>query len=373
MKYYLIAGEASGDLHGSNLMRALRKQDPQAEFRYWGGDQMNKVGGTLVKHIRELAFMGFVQVVANLRTILGNIKRCKTDILDWKPDVLILIDYPGFNMRIAKWAKQQGIKNFYYISPQIWAWNTKRVHQLGKNVDRMFVILPFEREFYQKYNYEVDYIGHPLIEAIEQRDFEDLPAPIASDPRPIVALLPGSRRQEITRMLTTMLAVVPRFPDYQFVIAGAPAQEPAFYQQLLASSSLPEQEWPPLIFDQTYDLLHKSRAALVASGTATLETALFRVPQVVCYRGGAINYLIFRSLIKVAYISLVNLIMGEKIVEELIQDRFTPEELEKELGKILTAEKAVEMEEQYLELRQKLGDRGASERAAASMWQYLKT
>ncbi|MEL6635916.1 MAG: lipid-A-disaccharide synthase [Bacteroidota bacterium] len=371
MKYYLIAGEASGDLHGANLMRALAQQDERANFRYWGGDQMQGVGGTLVKHIRDLAFMGFVEVVANLRTILGNIRYCKEDIQTWSPDVLILIDYPGFNLRIVKWAKQRGLRNFYYISPQIWAWNTKRVHQIGQHVDRMFVILPFEREFYQRFHYEVDYVGHPLIEAIEQQTTAPLPAPILADPRPLIALLPGSRRQEVSRMLRTMASVVARFPDYQFVIAGAPALDTEFYQSLLRHSGLPPDQQPPLVFGQTYALLKRARAALVASGTATLETALFRVPQVVCYRGSAFNYWIFRSLIKVPYISLVNLIMGEKIVEELIQDRFNADELERELGRLLTEEKARELALQYEQLRQKLGDRGASERAAALMWGYL--
>lgn len=374
MKYYLIAGEASGDLHGANLMRALSQQDASASFRIWGGDQMAALDQTtLVKHIRELAFMGFAEVIANLPTILGNIKKCKADILDWQPDVLILIDYPGFNMRIAKWAKAKGIRVFYYISPQIWAWNTKRVHQLGKNVERMFVILPFEKAFYQKYAYEVDYVGHPLIEAIEGYAAKPLPPTVEGEARPLIALLPGSRRQEVNRMLSTMLQVIPEFPEYQFVIAGAPALEEEFYRDLLEQADFPAELEPPLIFGQTYELLGRATAALVASGTATLETALLRVPQVVCFRGGALNYWIFRSLIKVKYISLVNLIMDQTIVEELIQHDFNKESLVQALQQLLEEEHMKRLEVQYAELRDKLGNAGASERAAALMWQYLNT
>lgn len=366
MKYYLIAGEASGDLHASNLMRALAQRDADAQFRAWGGDQMEAAGGELVKHIRDLAFMGFAEVVANLRTILGNIRFCKTDINDWQPDVLILIDYPGFNMRIAKWAKQQGIRIVYYISPQIWAWNTKRVHELGKNVDRMLVILPFEKAFYEEHGYAVDFVGHPLLDVTENfKSQHHYPTE-----RPIIALLPGSRKQEISRMLTKMLAVIPAFPEYQFYIAGAPAVDASFYQALFRKADL--SEVPPMVFGQTYDLLSKAKVALVASGTATLETALFQVPQVVCYQGSWINYWIFRSLIKVKFISLVNLILDRKIVTELIQGDFQTEKLVQEIKHLLDAKRREELAEDYQSLRVALGEAGASARAAESVLKFLQ-
>lgn len=374
MKYYIIAGEASGDLHGSNLLKGLKKADPQAEFRCWGGDLMQAEGATLVKHYRELAFMGFWEVLKNIRTILGNIRFCKHDIAAYQPDVLLLIDYPGFNLRIAKWAKQQGIKVFYYISPQIWAWHSSRVHGIKASVDRMFVILPFEQAFYAQYDYPVDFVGHPLMDVVDR--FEP-PAGFRQkhhlDERPIVALLPGSRKQEIERLLNVMLAVVPDFPGYQFVIAGAPSQEAAFYKQVLDEHPLPEEQQSRvhLIDNQTYALLHEAEAALVTSGTATLETALFGVPEVVCYKGSLFSYLIARRVVNVDYISLVNLIMDREIVKELIQEECTPTHIRAELQRLLTPEYRQQLQRDYAELKQRVGAPGASERAAARMVGYL--
>ncbi len=366
MKYYLIAGEASGDLHASNLMLAMAKLDSAAQFRVWGGDKMEAAGGAVIKHYRELAFMGFAEVAMNLRTILGNIRFCKEDIQKWQPDALILIDYPGFNMRIAKWAKANGIRVYYYISPQIWAWNTKRVHELGKNVDRVFVILPFEKEFYTKHGYSVDFVGHPLLDVTENFQSEiDFPKD-----KDIITLLPGSRRQEISTILSEMLKVIPSFPEHRFYIAGAPAIEIGFYQKIIDAANLAEA--PTLVFGQTYDLLTQTKVALVASGTATLETALFKVPQVVCYRGSWINYWIFKSLIKVKYISLVNLIMDQKIVEELLQAELTKANLAQEIHQLLETTKRSQLELEYTLLREKLGNQGASERTAKLIWDYLQ-
>lgn len=358
MKYYLIAGEASGDLHASNLMYALSRLDQEADYRVWGGNKMAAAGGEVVKHYRDLAFMGFAEVAMNIRTILGNIRFCKADIEQWQPDALILVDYPGFNMRIAKWAKAKGFKIFYYISPQIWAWNTKRVHALGKNVDRVFVILPFEKSFFQQHGYSVDFVGHPLLDVTEH--FE--PQSTLPSSRPIIALLPGSRKQEISRMLAQMLELADRFMEYQFYIAGAPGVEESFYQKIIATKSL--QNTPTLLFDQTYELLHQAKVAVVASGTATLETALFDVPQVVCYQGSWINYYIFKSLIKVKFISLVNLIMDRKIVDELIQGAFNIDQLEASVGLLLQEDHRRELQQEYQVLKTKLGDTGASLRTA---------
>ncbi len=361
MKYYIIAGEASGDLHGSNLIKALKQEDPKAEFRIWGGDLMEAAGGTLVKHYRDLAFMGFVEVVSNLRTILGNIKFCKEDILAYQPDALILIDYPGFNLRIAKWAREQKLKVLYYISPQIWAWNSKRVHGIKKNIDKMFVILPFEKEFYDKYDYEVDFVGHPLLDVIE--GYESPPGFRQNhklDERPIVALLPGSRRQEIAKMLGEMLEVVPHFPDLQFVIAGAPSIPSEYYDSILKSHA--HAEGVKVIQNQTYNLLNEARAALVTSGTATLETGLFGVPQIVCYKGNPISYQIAKRLVNVKYISLVNLILDRPLVKELIQADLNTKNLVKELQLIIEDDRQIKAG--YAELREKLGHAGASKRTA---------
>ncbi len=357
MKYYIIAGEASGDLHGSNLIKELIKLDADAQIRCWGGDKMQAAGATLVKHYRDLAFMGFVEVLKNIRTILRNIAFCKKDILKHQPDVLVLIDYPGFNLRIAKWAKEHGLKIVYYISPQVWAWKESRVKLIKQCVDKMLVILPFEKDFYKKWNYEVEYVGHPLVEVIEQAQLEIKneklkiknekleidPQTInnkhqTSNNKPqtpnIIALLPGSRKQEILKKLPIMLEVAQYFPDYQFVVAKAASINDSFYEELLA----PYQNVSS-VFDKTYELLSSAKAALVTSGTATLETALLGVPEVVCYKGSAISYQIAKRLIHIKYISLVNLIMDKEIVKELIQNNLTVDNLKKELQELLTNEK----------------------------------
>lgn len=363
MKYYIIAGEASGDLHGANLMKVLLDKDPAADFRFWGGDRMAKVGGTLVKHYRELAFMGFWEVLTNLRTILKNIDYCKKDIANFKPDVLIFIDYPGFNMRIAKWAKQQHIPTHYYISPQIWAWKENRIKAIKRDVDFMYVILPFEKAFYeQKHQYPVHFVGHPLLDAIAQReevDAETFKSENGLDSRPIIALLPGSRKQEIAKMLKIMLSVVDDYHQYQFVIAGAPSIDYEFYQQFIKEENV------HFVSGKTYDLLSVSYAALVTSGTATLETALLNVPEVVCYKGSWLSYHIAKRIIKLKYISLVNLIMDKPVVTELIQGDLTKKNLEKELDKLSTYTRRYEIFKAYVLLREKLGGEGASEKTAA--------
>ncbi len=369
MKYYIIAGEASGDLHGSNLMKELFKKDPQADIRFWGGDLMQVAGGTLVKHYRDLAFMGFAEVVQNLKTILNNIKICKADIEAFNPDVLIFIDYPGFNMRIAKWAKERGIPTHYYISPQIWAWKESRIKAIRRDVDHMYIILPFEKDFYEKkHNFPVEFVGHPLIDAIHNREKSDPGAfkkEHGLDERPVIALLPGSRKQEIAKMLEVMLSVTDDFPDYQFVIAGAPSQDYSFYQQFLGNSNV------KFISNKTYDLLGIAHAALVTSGTATLETALFKVPEVVCYKGGWISYQIAKRIITLKYISLVNLIMDKEVVKELIQNDFNKKNIREELQKILTPEYRVNLLKQYDLLEEKLGGTGASEKTANLIIKHL--
>ena len=368
MNYYIIAGEASGDLHASNLIKSIRKLDENALFRCWGGDLMQAQGGSLVKHYRELAFMGFAEVLLNIKTILKNLRFCKEDIVANKPDVLILVDYPGFNLRIAEYAKNRGIKVFYYISPQIWAWNEKRAHKIKKIVDKMFVILPFEENFYKQFNYKVEYVGHPLLDAIKDYDHKKLSfnqfteKHDLSQNKPIIAILPGSRKQEISRMLHVMLSIAPLYKDYQFVIAGAPAIDKSFYYTYTQSSQV------KIVCNCTYELLQQSTAALVTSGTATLETALFEVPQVVCYSGGALSYNIAKRHIKVPYISLVNLIMNEEVVRELIQNHFKPESLKKELDKLLfDIEYRKGLFDKYKKLKSMLGETGASERAARLM------
>lgn len=370
MKYYIIAGEASGDLHGSNLMKALYQEDASAEIRFWGGDLMQNVGGTLVKHYRDLAFMGFAEVVMNLKTILNNIKFCKSDIEKFQPDVIIFIDYPGFNMRIAKWAKQKGIKTHYYIAPQIWAWKENRIKAVKRDFDRLFVILPFEKDFFEKkHHFPVDFVGHPLIDAIHNRiptDEKAFRKENELDERPVIALLPGSRKQEIAKMLSVMLSVADDFPTYQFVIAGAPSQEYAFYQQFLAHKNV------KFISNKTYNLLSIATAALVTSGTATLETALFKVPEVVCYKGSWISYQIAKRIITLKYISLVNLIMDEEVVTELIQDQFNTENLKKELKKLLDENHKKALLEKYNQLETKLGGIGASAKTAKFIINDLK-
>lgn len=363
MKYYIIAGEASGDLHGSNLIKALLAKDKQADIRFWGGDLMEKAGGTLVKHYRETAFMGFLEVLLNLGTIFKNIKLCKKDISSFRPDVIIFIDYSGFNLRIAKWAKNLGFKTNYYISPQIWASRENRIKKIKRDIDKMLVILPFEKDFYEnKHNYKVDFVGHPLIDAIgalpldSEREFRQKNQ---LDPhKPIIALLPGSRKQEIKNMLAIMLKVVADFKDYQFVVAGAPSLDPEEYQLYLKGKEV------NLVYNQTYDLLHHAYAALVTSGTATLETALFKVPQVVCYKGNWVSYQIAKRIITLDYISLVNLIMDKEVVKELIQSDFNVQNLKTELANILEGPKRSIQLEAYEELEKRLGGKGASEKTA---------
>jgi len=363
MKYYIIAGEASGDLHASNLLKEIRKNDPNAEFRGFGGDLMEEQGTFLVKHYRDLAFMGFVEVLMHLRTILKNIAKCKEDIQRWKPDALILVDYPGFNLRIAPFAKEGGIPVFYYISPQIWAWKQSRVHKIAASTDKIFCILPFEKDFYKKFGYDVEFVGHPLLDAVN-----GLVAPLSlkQDERKIIALLPGSRKQEISTMLPVMMEVVKRLPQFRFVIAGAPSQPLAYYKEITGSSPI------EIVFGETYSLLHNAHAAVVTSGTATLETALHNVPEVVCYKGSVISYNIARRLIKVKYISLVNLVMDQEIVKELIQEEMNARLIEAELSKLVEGgNKRDAMFSEFVELRTKLGGSGASARVAEHIRSYL--
>lgn len=362
MKYYIIAGEASGDLHGSNLMKSLYKEDATADIRFWGGDLMQQIGGTLVKHYKELAFMGFVEVLFHLKTILNNIKICKTDIIDFQPDVIVFIDYPGFNLRIAKWAKVKGFKTHYYISPQIWAWKESRISDIKRDVDKMYVILPFEKNFYEdKHQFPVEFVGHPLIDAIHNHPTMD--AGIFRkvnqlNDKPIIAILPGSRKQEITKMLSVMLSVVNDFPDYQFVIAGAPSQEFSFYEGFITNENI------KFVSNRTYDLLSNATAALVTSGTATLETALFKVPEVVCYKGSWASYQIAKRIITLKYISLVNLIMDQEVVTELIQENCSKKKIHKELKIILEPNYRQTLLKQYDVLEAKLGGIGASAKTA---------
>lgn len=368
MNYYLIAGEASGDLHGSNLIKEIKKRDPEANFRCWGGDLMQDAGGKIIKHYRELAFMGFIEVIANLKTILSNIRFCKDDIAANRPDVLVLIDYPGFNLRIAKWAKEQHLKVVFYISPQVWAWKENRVKTIKACVDRMIVILPFEKNFYKKWNYEVDYVGHPLSQVVD--DFKEhntisiatlIPKYNAASSRGIIALLPGSRKQEILKKLPLMLEASKNFPDYHFVVAKAPSVDDAFYAGLTT-----EYKNVSIVENKTYALLSLSSAALVTSGTATLETALFGVPEVICYKGSAISYHIAKRLIDIKFIGLVNLIMDKEVVKELIQHDLTTENIRKELNKILHDDNKIrEVKDNYSKLRDLLRRGGnASENAA---------
>ncbi|CAA0173908.1 Lipid-A-disaccharide synthase, family GT19 [Tenacibaculum maritimum] len=361
MKYYIISGEASGDLHGSNLMKELYKQDTSAAIRFWGGDLMKQVGGTLVKHYKERAFMGFIEVLANLRKVLGLISFCKKDIADFNPDVIIFIDNSGFNLRIARWAKEAGFKTNYYISPQVWASRAGRVKDIKRDVDKMFVILPFEKEFYKQYGYEVNFVGHPLIDAIADRkqvDEQEFRREHGLGTKDIIVLLPGSRKQEIKKMLSIMLSLIDDFPKYQFVVAGAPSQPYEFYMEFLEGKEV------KFVDNRTYDLLSIANTALVASGTATLETALFKVPQVVCYKGSSISYQIAKRIITLKYISLVNLIMDKEVVKELIQHDFTKENLGMELETILKGEERARLFLEYYELEQRLGGKGASQKTA---------
>lgn len=367
MKYYIIAGEASGDLHGSNLMKSLKAEDALAEFRYFGGDLMQAQGGTLVKHYSDMAFMGFVEVVANLGTIYKNLQKAKKDILENRPDVLILIDFPGFNLKIAEFAKKNNLKVFYYISPKVWAWNQKRVLNIKKVVDHMFCILPFEVDFYKEWGMKVDYVGNPLLDAIESNsEDESFNLRHNLQVNPVVALLPGSRKQELNKLLPDMMATADRFPQYQFIVAGAPGMTIEDYKPFIGNRNI------QVIFNETYNLLLHSSAAIVASGTATLETALLKIPQVVVYKGNAISIAIARMVVKIRFISLVNLIMDEEVVKELIQDDCNPDKIEEELNNILHDPLyRTRMLINYDELAIKMGQPGASSRAARLMKEYL--
>lgn len=366
MKYYIIAGEASGDLHGSNLIKEIQKLDGDANIRAWGGDKMKATGATLIKHYKDLAFMGFAEVLKNLPAIFKNIKFCKNDISHFKPDVIIFIDYPGFNLRIAKWAKQHHYKTVFYISPQVWAWKESRVKSIRRDIDKMLVILPFEKEFYKKWNYEVEYVGHPLADVIENFKKNHSEIKVSEN---TIALLPGSRKQEINAKLPIMLAASKNFPGYQFIIAKAPSIEDEFYDGFIK-----EYENVKTISNETYSLLMSSTAALVTSGTATLETALFGVPEIVCYKASNISYQIAKRLVKLKFICLVNLIMDREVVKELIQNDLTPEKITAELNKILlNPTKKEKLQEDYFQLKQLLSEGGnASKNAAESIYHFLK-
>ena len=366
MRYYIIAGEASGDLHGSNLIRELKLLDTAAVIRGWGGDLMQEAGMELRKHYQDLAFMGFYEVLKNLPTILRNLKFCKQDILEFQPDALILIDYPGFNLRIAEWAHKQGLKIIYYISPQVWAWKENRVKIIKECVDKMLVILPFEKDFYRKWGFEVEYVGHPLVEVVEKHR-QSAQGPWTLDSH-VIALLPGSRKQEILKKLPVMLEASRAFPQYEFVVARAPGLDEKFYEEIL-------RPYPNVkgVQGKTYDLLMRAKAALVTSGTATLETALFGVPEVVCYKGSAISYEIAKRLVKIKYICLVNLIMDKEVVTELIQHDLTVSNLNFQLQEILSnSQKIAKVKNDYLALRELLSRGGrASANAAKSIHAFL--
>lgn len=385
MKYYLIAGEASGDLHGSNLMKALMVEDAEAVFRCWGGDKMKAIGGQLVKHYRELAFMGVVEVLKNLSTIAKFIHFCKEDIQDFQPDVLILIDYSGFNLRIAKWAKSIQQKVFYYIAPQVWASRPKRANTIKENVDELFTILPFEGAFYEQYNIRVNYVGHPLLDVLSTYPFQHNFIEQHQLTQPYIALLPGSRRQEIKRVLKVFLSLVKKYNfrgdslsfkigdkgNYQFVIAAAPAIPISYYVSLLKEVGVSLTS-VKIIQGATYDILSNSKAAIVTSGTATLETALLGIPQIVVYKGSPITYQIAKRVITVPYISLVNLILDRPLVRELLQNEFTVDNLEKELKLLVKEERIKEIQKGYKEIQEQLGKEGASQRAAQLMVKYLQ-
>jgi len=366
MKYYLVAGEASGDLHGANLMKALKVRDQQAEFRFFGGDLMQAEGGAPVKHIADMAFMGFFEVAANLNTILKNLKFCKEDIAAWQPDVLVLIDFPGFNLKIAEFAKKKGLLVCFYISPKVWAWNQKRVLKIKRIVDHLFCILPFEVDFYKKWGMEVDYVGNPLLDAVAAfKPDADFLANNQLSGKKIIALLPGSRKQEISRLLPEMISVSEKFPDYQFVVAGAPSFKKEYYEQFFNGNSL------PVVFKATYDLLSHSDAAIVASGTAVLETALFNVPEVLVYKGHPVSIGIARAVVKIRFIGLVNLIMDNTVIKELIQDDCSPANIAGELDNILNNKSyRQEMLDNYDKLDVKMGKPGASAKTAELIIKY---
>ena len=367
-KFYIIAGEPSGDLHASNLMQAILDERSNTDFRFWGGEKMNAIQKGMAKHIKDLAFMGFLEVVLNLRTILRNISFCKKDILAYQPDALILVDYPGFNLRIAKWAKKHDIKVYYYISPQIWAWKQNRVYKIKELVDKMYVILPFEKDFYKRFDFDVEYVGHPLLDEIAKFDFSDSRLSFLDrnqlDNRAIIAVLPGSRKQEVSVKLPIMLAAVKGYVNHQIIVAGAPTLSKEFYASIDDSVSV--------IFNETYEIMANARAAIVTSGTATLEAALFKVPEVICYKGSNISYSIAKRLIKVKYISLVNLILDQEVVKELIQHECTSENIQLELDKIINDENYRQMLiDKYNEIEEMLGGGGASKKVAQSLFKTL--
>ena len=372
MKYYIIAGEASGDLHASNLVAEIKKKDKKAEFRGCGGDLMKSQGVDLLKHYRTMAYMGFVEVAVNLRKVLGNINQCKKDILEYQPDAIILVDYPGFNFRIANFAHEKGFKVFYYISPQVWAWKRRRVRKIKRSVDKMLVILPFEEEFYKQYGVDVTFVGNPLLDELAKVGTGNrsifLRRNSLGERREIIALLPGSRRQEVKRTLPVMIKAASHFPDYQFVVAGVSSLDKALYKDIMGKSDV------FFVENQTYELLQNSSVALVTSGTATLETALFSVPEVVCYKATDFSYRLAKWMIKVKYISLVNLIMGKEVVKELIQGDLNEDNLVKELDQLLhNSKRQRQLLEDYEELKDKLGNVGASEKAADVIMGALKT
>ena len=373
MRYYIIAGEASGDIYGANLMHDLQHNDSKSEFRFWGGDLMQKYGGTPIKHYKELAFMGFIPVIMNIRTILNNISFCKKDIKEYNPDVLILIDYPGFNLKIAKFAKSINLKVFYYISPTVWAWHKSRINIIKSSIDKLFVILPFEKEFFKQHNYHVDYFGHPLLDEIEAKKKDIKPRKIFLQDnnlskKKIIAILPGSRKQEISKILLIMISIVKDFSEYQFIIAGAPGLNIEFYKSIIRNQNI------SIVFNQTYSLLKYSVAAIVTSGTATLETALFNVPEIVCYKTNWLTFSIAKKIINLKYISLVNLILDKEAVKELIQDDLTSDNIKDELYKILINKGHLnKIKQDYIELNNILGNNGASKKIADAMYKYLTT
>ena len=361
MKYYIIAGEASGDLHGARLIKALKEKDVKAQIRFWGGDLMHKAGGELVKNYKELAFMGFWEVITHLGTILKNIKFCKKDITHFDPDVIIYIDYPGFNLRIAKWAKQRGHKNHFYISPQVWAWKENRVDQMKRDLDALYVILPFEKDFFEnKHQFKVQFVGHPLLDTLakKKKSTTFLKQNNLSPKNNLIALLPGSRKQEIKKMLPIFLKVSTLYPQYEFVLAIAPGIDSEWYQKFLTLENI------KVVHNKSHDLLLHVKAALVSSGTATLEAAIFNVPQVVCYRSSFLTYQIAKRLIKLSFISLVNLILDREVVKELIQGAFNEKEVGKQLEFILSDEGQKKIKKDYEELRTALGGGGASDKTA---------
>ncbi len=372
MRYYIIAGEASGDLHASKLMRELKKQDADADFRFWGGDLMAAHGGTPVKHYKELAFMGLMDVIMNLRAIKRNFKFCKSDILSYKPDVLILVDYPGFNLRMAEFAHKNNITTHYYISPKVWAWKKKRAYKIKRTIDKLFVIFPFEIDFYKNYDYPVEYVGNPVIDAVDEA-LETLPSDAEFrkkhrlSGKPIIALLPGSRKQELKHNFPIMLGLAKYFPDYQFVVAAALSLEKAFIRSFITDEDV------HLVYDATYSVLKSAQAAVVTSGTATLEAALIGTPQLVCYKGDYISYQVARRVVDVKWISLVNLVANKEVIKEYIQYDMTDDKLQSELDKLLfDTDYRQKMSEGYHKIREVLGDRGASARTAKIIYESLQ-